>query len=530
MIILKKIYWFTLIELIIVVTILAILAIISFISFQGFIAKSKDASKLATLKNIESWLNIFALKTWKFPALNQEEIYWTWIIDGIILHSYWKIWKNISSLIDLNGKITDPNNNSYFYWVSFNQRDYQIATFLENQLYAWNIFVQNVYAQENKNIHMIGNYDWLLIYNSGSSLKYIINLPSLIFSQTGTVDIIQNEPKFLYNSKQLWETKDELLKDITGKNVTLTGILLTYNQNQLSELSNKLGYEKQKIWEKIFWDKYIHSLNTKKLWIYYWYPSSLNNEINDYHLDKIIQDFNEYDSIVLWENIANPSHEDYQNIKTILHGTWADNLWYAPEWFSWYTWISYWYITLMNDFSDIATAIDNWKTLWVQGIFFDEAGYDFLIDEYNFEDKISARNHQNTAINYAHSKGLKVIMNSWDIDDVLWINSWESPSTLQSWDAYLLESFVYNPHAVATQYYDYDNQLVKINKATQYKNTLWIELYCVGLLPNSSEITPERVKTFYDKSNWICDYIQITEESFWTWNSPTLTNYLKEYK
>jgi len=58
---------FTLVELIIVITILAILATIAFISFQDYTKDARDANRVSTLKNIETWLELFTLKTWNFP-------------------------------------------------------------------------------------------------------------------------------------------------------------------------------------------------------------------------------------------------------------------------------------------------------------------------------------------------------------------------------------------------------------------------------------------------------------------------------
>lgn len=63
----NKKYAFTLVELIIVITILAILATISFISFKNYSKSSRDTNRVSTLKNMEKWLDIFALKIWKYP-------------------------------------------------------------------------------------------------------------------------------------------------------------------------------------------------------------------------------------------------------------------------------------------------------------------------------------------------------------------------------------------------------------------------------------------------------------------------------
>ena len=62
----------------------------------------------------------------------------------------------------------------------------------------------------------------------------------------------------------------------------------------------------------------------------------------------------------------------------------------------------------------------------------------------------------------------------------------------------------------------------------EYKSNLGIDLYCVWLLPNFTLITTDKINTFYEKSVWKCDCIQITELSFWSSDSK-LVNYLKDY-
>lgn len=202
-----------------------------------------------------------------------------------------------------------------------------------------------------------------------------------------------------------------------------------------------------------------------------------------------------------WKWLEQTSHPDHNNLKTILD--WASLLefWYSEGWFSWYIWRSYGYVTLLDSYSNIVNSIDLWVSLGVDWIFLDEAWYDFLVWAWTnrFWNQIAARNHQNSVINYIHSLWKNTIINSWDIDDVLWINYWESNSTLNWNDSFLMESFVYNFLNVWNNYYDYDNQILKLNKAIDYRNNLWIKLYCVWLLPNHSFITNERIQDFYEK-------------------------------
>ena len=103
---------------------------------------------------------------------------------------------------------------------------------------------------------------------------------------------------------------------------------------------------------------------------------------------------------------------------------------------------------------EIQTAIDQWDAMGVTGIFLDEAGYDFGV----------TRARQNTAINYAHSKGLSVFINAFNPDDIFSdevvgnitypfgsnlggqtssvpMNPSGTPTSLGSNDIFLLESF-----------------------------------------------------------------------------------------
>lgn len=514
--------WFTLVELIIVITILSVLSVIWFVSFSGYTKNANDSKNVYNVKNIEKWLNIYSVNTWRFPK--PDNITWTWVINNVVLNYSWKVWSNVWRLINLaeNNKWDDV-----LYWVSFDSKSYQLATFLHEPISQK--IVSSTYANSKNYAHVSWNYDGMILFNSWSGVRYIANLPSLIFESQWTVDILQNDPLFIADWLTKGLAKNTILQNITGKNVSVKSVLLTWNTAQVQQLSNDFWIDSYLIGIKIFWKNFQLVLSTQKLWIYYWWPSSLNNAVNGYRLDNVINDLNQYNTIVLWAWLEVNSHSDHNNTRIILNGTWWW-LWYAPSGFSGYSWESYWYISLMRDIPSIQNSIQGWKNLGVDWIFFDEAWYDFLVDNYVFTNKVDARNHQINAINLVHEAWLKVIMNSWVVDDVFGTSFWESATTLRSWDSYLLESFVYNPHAVATQYYDYDNQLTKLNNSLTYKNQFWINLYCVWLLPNAWQITQQRIQTFYDKSLWVCSHIQITEETFWAGSSPTLVNYLKDFK
>lgn len=69
---LGKTYGFTLVELIIVITILAILATLAIISFKNYSWNARDGNRIATVKNLQTGLNLYQIKTWNYPLPNGE--------------------------------------------------------------------------------------------------------------------------------------------------------------------------------------------------------------------------------------------------------------------------------------------------------------------------------------------------------------------------------------------------------------------------------------------------------------------------
>jgi len=117
-------YWwkkngFTLVELIIVITILAILSTISFISFKNYSWNARDGNRIATLKSIEKWLNLYTIKAWEYP--NPDDFI-NISTGSYILIKQWVIWKNITQIIKLNKEVKDPkDDNFYIYSTSYNK-------------------------------------------------------------------------------------------------------------------------------------------------------------------------------------------------------------------------------------------------------------------------------------------------------------------------------------------------------------------------------------------------------------------------
>lgn len=172
----KKFYGFTLIEAIISICILTILSTIWFISYSWYTKDSRDANRITTIANIQESIEQIKMKNSKVPS--PEKITWNWFINWIELFKVWIIWDELSGKLNLSNTPQDPlNKNNYSYWVTKNNKEYQIATILENKSIFW--FTQNTYADFDNAISKVNwNYDWLITYNSWWSC--LVNTPSLI--------------------------------------------------------------------------------------------------------------------------------------------------------------------------------------------------------------------------------------------------------------------------------------------------------------------------------------------------------------
>ncbi len=161
---------FTLVELIIVITILAILATIAFVSFQNFTKDSRDGNRITTLKNIESWLSLYNIKSSNYPDPDElVEILWTW---NILLSKQWIVWNDIAQKIKLNKEAKDPKDKTnYIYSITWNGKKYQLWTYLEeNKLITYLPQITKTYAINVNNIdytnryfYTIWNKVWILL-------------------------------------------------------------------------------------------------------------------------------------------------------------------------------------------------------------------------------------------------------------------------------------------------------------------------------------------------------------------------------
>lgn len=273
---------FTLVELIVVITILAILATIAFISFQSYTKNARDWNRIANLNNIDKWLNIYKTQKWKYPT--PDNINWTWTLNWKELVYVWEIWKNIQRLINLNSLPKDPlTNDEFFYWVSKDAENYQLATIYETELSKG--VLTTTYADSWYKAKVLWNYEWILKYNSWWIC--ISNIPSLLFSTWWEIDLKNESVWFIVDKwenlpyKSLkWKSAIKPTTDIL-KMVSNTWNVTTeckteeewkeafLEDQKKEEIETKFWYEIDKTWKQIFWDKYFKEVK-KEAWISLW--------------------------------------------------------------------------------------------------------------------------------------------------------------------------------------------------------------------------------------------------------------------
>lgn len=484
----KKFSGFTLIELIVVISILAILWTIVFLQIGGFSSSARDSSRISNVANLKKWLDMFQIKTGVYPMPENST---TLIMSGGNITFQWFAKNQIGDIVKMSaeGRL-DPSDTTMYttYVVTADKKKMQLMVFLEDGSSILSMFVAPVYADT------FTDYSKRFSYTIGDKIGILLDS---------------------WTHSPIQEKFTESIDIAT----TSTGYIV-YFDNKTIGTGTGIALKNAFLGSSIIYNEIINKTPPEKLWIYYGWPSSLNSINNSWDLGKIVGDFNQYDSIILGAWLEGVWHGDHYNTIDILNGSWAAG-------FAWYRGKSYGYITMNQSMNTITKSIDEWQSMWVYGIFFDETGYDYLITQLWLSDKITARQYQNNVISYTHNKWLKVIMNAWNIDDVFWTTFWEASTVLNSNDSYMLESFIYN-WSISAPYYDYDNQLDKKTKAMSYKNSFWVKMYCVWLLPNVNDITSDKIDMFYKIAYPICDSVQITEKNFWSSNA-IMNNYLKNF-
>ena len=157
-------------------------------------------------------------------------------------------------------------------------------------------------------------------------------------------------------------------------------------------------------------------------------------------LDSVAQAFAEYDHVILGDGLEHPSNPEYTNTVSIIQKLHQ----LSPSTMVWG------YIDLGVTTQDLSiptmqTYAQQWQAAGADGIFWDDAGYDFQ----------TSRTRQNTMITYARglTPTMPSFMNSFNPDDIFSsavvpiYNPTGTPTVLGGNDWFLLEDFPYGEDA-----------------------------------------------------------------------------------
>lgn len=239
---------------------------------------------------------------------------------------------------------------------------------------------------------------------------------------------------------------------------------------------------------------YFGELNPTKLnfknpsmLIYYGSPIGIEGTWDTNNASKI---FAKYNLLVLGDGIGDPSYWSYDDTITIMEASKELN----PK-LKIYGYINIGVSSDNYSIAELEEKIDNWyDTGYINGIFVDEAGYDFEV----------TRDRQNAIIDYIHGKGLKVFINGWNPDDIFssdvvaTYNPTGTETTINPGDIYLDEDFLIDSDSYSAN----DNYKLgydfyeKTQKVLEYRRTLGIELAGVGRL-NYNDYTEQENNKFW---------------------------------
>lgn len=149
------------------------------------------------------------------------------------------------------------------------------------------------------------------------------------------------------------------------------------------------------------------------LLIFYGWPSCINGAAS---VAEAAAQFGNYDYVVLGAGLEIPTHPDHENTRTIISML-NDTTVFGYVDLGW----------SMEPMPRIKMRLRAWADLGVDGVLLDCFGFDFGV----------TRARQNTAVRFAHSLGLRILVNAWNPAD-----AFEGPHRLDRRDLYLSESFV----------------------------------------------------------------------------------------
>ncbi len=424
---------FTLVELIIVITILAILATIAFISFQNYFWDARDANRVSTIKNIESGLSLFQIKSGMFPTPDTPKIFTGWI-EGKSQINQWIIWENVTRIISLSNIPLDPKEKTPYVYSTFWKNNTYYQVWIESENTQTSLLPQ-VYAKSKSSI-VRWNY------------KFDPSLPSLILVENEALTnswIFSPDVCFVMNN---WKNTINNCNE-TKENMTLKEYdhsLISYWDMETTFSSWEIQYLKDLSWNK------------NDGWIFTWVAWEIAKPIiGNWNMGLMWQSTKFYNSWT-WGHIRlDPQAYRFHNAK------WITIIWFVKEndFLHWHKCIwkfhkntaTYWWGSLC--FNAWSYGVNWWfNTPWNVGITYsstwalnmDFSKWNMVIWVIDYTNK-KLKYYQNWILiseKYVDFPENFYTYQEWDIEnrfDNIWYGTAPNPGTL---DWYLDEVKIYN--------------------------------------------------------------------------------------
>ena len=200
------------------ITILIILGTIAFVTLAGYSGSARDSARVSDLTNISKALELTKVKTGYYPTPSSS----TGItFSGGTVWNQGTVGDSVMNILNAAGfkfskKPTDPKYTSvdYTYSILENNKEYQIASAMEDSSTAVNSIITTTYAatSETLSAYIKGNYNGLIATSktTGGNIC-ILALPSIILqdvsSASGTIlnsgDAIQKNNLILHKKTNL---------------------------------------------------------------------------------------------------------------------------------------------------------------------------------------------------------------------------------------------------------------------------------------------------------------------------------------
>lgn len=160
--------------------------------------------------------------------------------------------------------------------------------------------------------------------------------------------------------------------------------------------------------------------------IYYGWLNAFNSAQNGWDNEKVAQELARYGMLVLGDGIQDPEHGDFANSIIIITRLYELNPCITI----------FGYVSVNQSYQDFATKSDQWNDLEIDGIFMDEAGYDYGTSSTN------GRVAFNAKVDFIHSQtdANCCLVNSWKPRYVLGTEDDTNNYPNSTWNPYLLQS------------------------------------------------------------------------------------------